>query len=115
VQELEKKAEQRFRAEEQSLNEKLEAADRKISELQSKKEGAGSMLLSPEQVKELEAARDEKLKTRKRLREIKFESNKDIQWVGTQAKLFNIGLMPALVLLAAIGVFVYRENRRKAA
>jgi ABC-type uncharacterized transport system involved in gliding motility auxiliary subunit len=115
VEELQRKAEQRFRAEEQRLNEELDKAERRITELQSQKEGANAMLLSPEQVQELERLRDEKLKTRKRLREIKFESNQDIEWVGTQAKLINIGLMPALVLIAAIGVFLYRETRRKAA
>jgi ABC-type uncharacterized transport system involved in gliding motility auxiliary subunit len=115
VQDLQRQAEQKFRAEEQRLNEELEKAERRITELQSQKEGANAMLLSPEQVAELERLRDEKIKTRKRLREIKFESNKDIEWVGTQAKLFNIGLMPLLVLVAAIGVFVYRQNRRRAA
>lgn len=115
VQEMQREAEQKFRAEEQRLNEELDKAERRITELQSQKEGANAMLLSPEQVAELERLRDEKIKTRKRLREIKFESNKDIQWTGTKAKLFNVGLMPALVLVAAFLVFLYRGSRRKLA
>ena len=113
VEELELQAEQRFRAEERQLTNRLEEAERRINELQAKKEDGSSLILSPEQQREIERIRDEQVKTRKELRNVRHELRKDIESLGTKLKFLNIGLIPLLIGLLAVGLGTYKANRRK--
>jgi len=54
------------------------------------------------------------VKTRKELRAINYERNQDIERIGTVLKFVNIGLMPVLVGVAAVGLSAYRANRKRA-
>jgi ABC-type uncharacterized transport system involved in gliding motility auxiliary subunit len=113
VENLELKAEQRFRAEERQLTSRLEEAERRINELQSTKEDGSSLILSPEQQREIERIREEQVKTRKELRNVRHELRKDIESLGTKLKFLNIGLTPILIGLLALGLGTYKANRRK--
>ena len=66
--ELEREADERFRAEEQALQARLEDTERKLNELQVTQDGSGRLILSPEQQAEIEAFRTEQVETRKKLR-----------------------------------------------
>jgi ABC-type uncharacterized transport system involved in gliding motility auxiliary subunit len=112
VLEIRKQAETSFHQKEKELEDKLADTERKITELQANKDNKSSAILSPEQQKMIEGFRDEKVKTRKELRRVKHEMQKDIEGLGTTVKFANIGLMPALVILAAIGLAVLRSSRR---
>jgi ABC-type uncharacterized transport system involved in gliding motility auxiliary subunit len=112
VAEIRRDAETRFRQKEKELEDKLADTERKISELQSNKEGTSAMILSPEQQAEIERFREERLKTRKELRKVKHELQKDIEGLGTKLKFVNVGLMPFVIILSALGLAAFRSSRR---
>jgi gliding motility-associatede transport system auxiliary component len=113
VEELKRAAEQNFRAEEQRLTSELDRAEREINELLSKKQGTGATILTPEVQSKIEGIRAQQVETRKRLRTVRHELNKDIENLGTKIKLVNIGLIPALVAVLAVGLSTYKANRRR--
>jgi ABC-type uncharacterized transport system involved in gliding motility auxiliary subunit len=115
VQELQRTAEQSFRAEEQKLIDEREKTERRLDELLSKKDDANATLMSPEAQAEISKLRDQMVATNKRLREVRHDLNKDIEWLGVKLKFLNVGIVPGLVLVAALLVFFYRQNRRKLA
>ncbi len=113
VAELRRQAEDRYRAEEQRLEAKLEETEQRINELQSQKEGGvASLILSPEQRAEIEAFRQEQKETRKKLREVRHQLSKEIENLGSWLKWTNMLGMPLLWLAAGIAVFALRESRK---
>ena len=115
VQELQRSAEQSYRAEEQKLVDERGKTEKRLDELLSKKEDANATLMSPEAQAEISKLRDSMVATNKRLREVRHDLNKDIEWLGVKLKFLNVAVVPGLVLIAALLVFVYRQNRRKLA
>jgi len=109
---LRREAEQRFAAREQALNEQLRQTERKLSELQSKKDTASSLILSPEQSAEIENFQKERLATRKALRDVQYDLRRDIERLETWIKVVNIGLVPALLCVAALALLGWRRQRR---
>lgn len=113
VQDIQRDAEKRFHDEEKQLKAKLSDMERKINDLQSKKVGSSALMLSPEQQSEIDRFRSEQVKTRKELRNVQHELRKNIENLGTDLKFINIGLIPFMVILVAIGLGVYRHKRMK--
>ena len=101
VEALQRDAEAQFRDKEQALQERLTQTEQQISELQSQKDEASAMLLSPEQKQAIDGFRDEQLKIRKELRAVQHELRKNIEQLGVILKFINIGLVPVLILLLA--------------
>jgi ABC-type uncharacterized transport system involved in gliding motility auxiliary subunit len=112
VVEIRKQADTSFRQKEKELEDKLADTEKKLSDMQSSKDSKNSLILTPEQQKAIEGFKDEKIKTRTQLRKVKHEMQKDIESLGTTLKFVNIGLMPALVILAAIGAAALRSSRK---
>jgi ABC-type uncharacterized transport system involved in gliding motility auxiliary subunit len=112
IEAMRKDAEQRYLAREQALQEELAATERRLTELQSEKEDAGSQILSPEQRAEIERFREEQVATRKELRAVQHELRKDIDRFQLWIKVVNIGLVPLLVGLTAAGVASWRTRRQ---
>lgn len=110
---IRREAEARFREQEQLLTARLAETEAKIAELQSQRNDAGNMLLSPEQREEIDRFRDEQVKTRKELRAVQHNLQRDIERLGTQVKFINIALVPVLVLIVAALVGLTRSRRRK--
>jgi ABC-type uncharacterized transport system involved in gliding motility auxiliary subunit len=119
VKEIQKDAEQRFLSKEQELQKRLQETEQKISELQRKRpdaagaQGGGGIILTAEQQQEIEKFRQDQVATRKELREVKHQLNQDIERLGTRLKFANMGLMPLMVGVAAVGLGMYRVNRRR--
>jgi ABC-type uncharacterized transport system involved in gliding motility auxiliary subunit len=113
VESLKKSAEQRFRAQEQELQTKYEAAEQRINEMLSKSQGQSLELLSADVQKEIDKAREEQTTTRKELREVRRSLNKDIEDLGTRVKAINIALIPALLVVFALGLSRWQRLRRK--
>lgn len=111
-QELQKEADQRFAATAQALEAQLQETERKLNELQGQKADGSSLILSPEQEAELDRFQQERLATRKRLREVQYELRKDIEGVESWIKVVNIGVVPALLGLVAVGLASWRRGRR---
>jgi len=112
VEEIRAASEERFREEEQKLEAELAEAEKRLTELQSKKEGAvSSLIITPEERAEIERFRQKRIETRKKLRDVKFSLKKDIDALGTRVKMANF-LVPLLVALAGIAFWVIRSTSK---
>lgn len=111
---MQKVAEQSYRSQEKELEDKVQQAQTKITQLQSQKPaGAGAMLLSPEQQTEIDKLRKEMAASNKELRQVRFNLRRDIDGLYDRLKFLNIVFIPALVTLGAVGLGWYRVSRQR--
>lgn len=116
VDEIRRTAEQNYRAEEQRLSDERANVERELNDLLSKSSGTTEqVLMSPEVQTKIEDLRKSLVDTNRRLREVRFNLNRDVESLGTRLKVLNILVVPLVVIAAALLVFFYRLNRRKSA
>lgn len=115
VNEIRREAELQFRAKEQELTEALNATERKLVELESAKPGSSgeALVLSEEQEAEIERFRQQKVSIRKELRTVLHDRQKSIKELEFNLRLFNIALMPVLVIIAGVLVALWQTQRRR--
>ena len=106
-------AELKYRAKEQELVSRLEAAEGKLNELQAQRQDPESPQFTPEQEEELENFRQEKVKIRRELRDVQFELRRDIERIQSWIKFINIGLVPFLLTVIAVGSWVFRRKKQR--
>lgn len=106
-------AELEFREKEQELIRRLEETEQRLVELEESKQGGDSLILSPEQQEELVRFRQEKVAIRKDLRDVRRNLRRDIDNLDTRLKFFNVGLIPILIGISALGAGLWRVHRRK--
>ncbi len=111
VNDIKRNAEAQFRQQEQMLEAKLEETEQKIAELQQERTG-NELLLSPEQEQAIENFRLEQLNTRKELRAVQFELQRNVERLGTILKFINIGLVPLLIGIIAVTMGMLRTRRK---
>ena len=111
VEQIRRDAEAQFRAQEQELQARLEETEQKIVQLQQES-GESDLLLTQEQADEIEKFRLEQIKTRKELRAVQHELQKNIERLGTQLKFINIGLIPLIIALLALIAGIHRARRK---
>ncbi|HMN41787.1 MAG TPA: Gldg family protein [Phycisphaerales bacterium] len=116
IEELRLDAQQKYQAKEQELQKKLADTERQINEMQQKRPDAKDtrVVLTPEQQKEIEKFRAQMVETRKELRNVKFNLDKDTRSLQNRLMALNIGLMPAVIAIFALGLAAYRTSRRAA-
>jgi ABC-type uncharacterized transport system involved in gliding motility auxiliary subunit len=114
VQEIQREAEAQFRDRERALQQKLDDAERKLSELQGK-ESNGDMLLTPEQKTEIDRFRQEQVKTRKELRAVQLDLRRNIERLGTVLTFINTALVPLLIIIIAIAASIMSNRARSRA
>jgi ABC-type uncharacterized transport system involved in gliding motility auxiliary subunit len=114
VEEIQRKAEREYLAEEQALQEKLRETETRLNELQRARPNQGELLLTPEQKAEIENFRAQRIETRKQLRAVQHNLRRDIERLGTTLKVINIGAVPAAITVLAVVLGVVRVARRKA-
>jgi ABC-type uncharacterized transport system involved in gliding motility auxiliary subunit len=117
ISELRQSAELQYLAKERELMARLDQTEQRLNELERGKQGdqAGSgesLILSAAQQQELENFRQEKLRIRKELREVRHQLGKDIESLETWIKLVHLGLIPLLVAAAGIWLGLRRSRRR---
>ena len=113
VQAMRLAAEQKFQTEERKLKETLDKAKGRIAELESRAQAAPGSLLTQEQQAEILTVRGELLKTRKQLRDVQRDLNRDIDGLEAKVKFANVGLMPlAVAIIAAFMSLVALRRRR---
>ena len=110
VQEIQRESELKFRSKERELLGKIEALQAKIVELQRKDSGGGEML-SKEQTDAVSEARREMVRDRAELREVQFALQQDVKSLDTRLKILNIGAIPLLIGIFAIGLWLVRRAR----
>jgi ABC-type uncharacterized transport system involved in gliding motility auxiliary subunit len=113
VEELQREADARFRETEQRLQAELDDTERRLGELQQAREDQGSLLMSPEQERELDRFREEQLRIRKELRAVQRELDSSIDNLGAWLKLTNIVLFPLGLALIAFAAYLLRRARRR--
>jgi ABC-type uncharacterized transport system involved in gliding motility auxiliary subunit len=118
VDEIRRRAEVRYLAQEERLRAKLAETERRLSDLQQQGEGpeSRSMIITPAQQAEIARFRTDIAQTRLALREVQHKLREDIDRLGVWLRVINIGLIPLLVgavalVLAALG----RRRRARAA
>jgi ABC-type uncharacterized transport system involved in gliding motility auxiliary subunit len=112
VEGLRRVADDRFRAKEQELEQQLRETEDKLSALQSKRSDKPSIILTPEQEKELDQFQEEKLSIRKQLRAVRAGLDEEIKGLGTEVKIVNIVVVPFLFAMAVLLFAIWRRRRR---
>lgn len=105
-------ADQQFLARQRALEQKLETTQKQLADLQSKAQEQSNALLSAEQEAAITTFRDQLLETRRELRGVQRELNRDIEALQVLVKFINIGLMPLVAALVAIGLAIVWRRRR---
>ena len=116
VTEIEQGAVIKYREVEQELENKLRETEAKLQELQEQRTDRkqGTNILSAEQLQEYEKFQNQRLQTRKQLRDVQYNLAKDIDQLGRDLKIINIGAVPAVItVLALIFAFVKRRRQRR--
>jgi len=117
VEAIQRAAELRFRDKEQALNKKLAEVEKKLKELQTKeKAGAGAggaAILTDKQKQAISDFRVEMVKIRRELRQVRLALREDIDALDASIKVINIGAMPALIAVLAIGLALVRRGRAR--
>ncbi|MGD2167423.1 MAG: Gldg family protein, partial [Gammaproteobacteria bacterium] len=112
VEELRLAADAQFRTTEQQLEAELDETESNLAELQAAREDSSSILMTPEQERELQRFLDQQVRIRRELRAVRLNLDRDIEQLGTLLKVANIGLVPLGILLFLLArVFI---GRRKA-
>jgi ABC-type uncharacterized transport system involved in gliding motility auxiliary subunit len=115
VQQIQRQAEERFRATEQQLQDELSETERRLNELQTGQDQGGALILSAEQRQELDRFRDRQLEIRRELRQVRRQLDADIESLGAWLKFLNVWLLPVLLTLAVAGVVWWRRRRARRA
>ena len=112
VRAIQQEAEMQFRQKEQVLQQRLKETERKIQELQSTKEDQTTVILSTEQEAALDGFRQELVATRKELRNVQHELQKNIESLENVVKFLNIGFMPLVIAVGGVVFSAYTMRRR---
>lgn len=113
VENIQREAEAQFRDRERALRQRLTDTEKKLEALQSK-DGEQEMLLTPEQKAEIDAFRQQQVTTRKELRAVQHELDRDIERLGTWLMFINTGLIPLLIAMLAIAIGFSATRSRRA-
>ena len=99
VDELTVIAEQKFRDQEQILQQQLEETEQQLLQLQNQQVEGGALVISPEQQLAIDEFMQKKVTIRKSLRDVRHQLDKDIESLGNWLKLVNIALAPFILIL----------------
>ncbi|WP_430436220.1 Gldg family protein [Oceanibaculum nanhaiense] len=113
IEEMRREADQRFRAQEEALQERLQESLARLEELRSKEAPGGGAILTNAQRAEIAKIQEDILQARRELRTVQRSLREDIDTLQTRLLFLNIGLVPLLVVLAAILVGLARAARRR--
>jgi len=108
---LEVKAMKQWQSEEERLEAALKETQERLTALQQQKTGNERMILSKEQQAELEQFRKTQAETRKQLKDVRKNLNRDIEHLGLTLKVINIALIPLLVI--GFGIFHGVQRRKR--
>jgi gliding motility-associatede transport system auxiliary component len=111
VQKLQRDAERKFREKEQTLTQKLNDLQGKLTKLESSDKG--QVILSDEQQNAANDFRAQMLKTRRELRDVKLALHRDIDRLDGWLKFTNIALVPLAIGIGGVGWSVWRTRKPK--
>ena len=117
VNQMQSEAEAKFRQTEQTLQKHLDDTEKQLRTLRQGPSGgsdqAGTQaVITPEQRAAIDAARKDIVDTRQQLRAVQYDLNRGISRLETELRVFNIVLVPALLVVLAIVLGLVRRARR---
>jgi ABC-type uncharacterized transport system involved in gliding motility auxiliary subunit len=115
IQDIQRDAEQQFRAKEQELLKQLNETQQRLSQLQSDPRGEGSVVLTQEQRDEIDRFREESVRIRRELRDVQYQLRANVDRVSSWVRAINIAAVPVLVALFAIVLALTRRSMRRCA
>ncbi len=116
VKDMEARAGKQWEEKVRVLEAKQRETERKISELQTHKEGGQEQeqILSPEQEKELDDYQKTRVEVGKDLKQVRRNLSKDTESLEFWTKVVNIGAMPAVIALSGLVLAIVKPKRRPA-
>jgi ABC-type uncharacterized transport system involved in gliding motility auxiliary subunit len=121
VSRMQSDAEAQFRQTQQTLQKHLDDVEKQLRTLRSGGAAPGGgegenakadAVITPEQRVAIDAARQDIIETRQKLRAVQLELNRDISHLETGLRVFTIVLVPALLTLLAVGMGILQRRRR---
>jgi ABC-type uncharacterized transport system involved in gliding motility auxiliary subunit len=116
VQDIQSDAEARYRQTEQALRAHLEDVEKQLRGLRTgggESQGrATEAVITPEQRQAIDAARNDILETRRKLRDVQLQLNREISALDTTLRIVNIAAVPALLTVLAITMALIQRTRR---
>ncbi len=122
VSRMQGEAEAQFRQTQQTLQKHLDDVEKQLRTLRSGgttpgggAEGdnaKGEAVITPEQRAAIDAARQDVIETRRKLRAVQLELNRDISHLETGMQVFTIVLVPALLTVLAVAMGILQRRRR---
>ena len=114
VKEMQTKAEESYRSKIKELEDSLAETQRRLNELQQKKEKGQRFILSPEQQTELENFRKKEAEAKIKLKEERKKLRRDIDSLENRLKWLNIAAMPFMVSASGLALAFYKRKRTAA-
>lgn len=111
VAEIQKNAQQRWQAEEQSLTSQINDVQRKLNEMQSQRTDGNRLVLNAQQQSEIARFREDERRVKKQLREVRKSLREDIEQMGRRIVAMNMLFIPLTVTGLGVGVFVRRSRK----
>lgn len=116
VEEIRRKAEARYLAEEQRLEKRIAETERRLAALRAELPAGeeGNALLTDAQEAEMRALQRELAEGRRALRDVQADLRRDVDALGSRLAFINMALVPILVALVWVGLALVRRARRRA-
>jgi ABC-type uncharacterized transport system involved in gliding motility auxiliary subunit len=111
VQELERKAQDRWLDQEQALVRQVEATNEKLRMLEQQKDASQQAILSVEQEQEIARFQAEKLRINRELKTVRRNLRAEIEQLGATVKFVNIFLVPLLIGIGGV-IFAITRGRK---
>ncbi|MFZ0451454.1 MAG: Gldg family protein [Desulfatiglandaceae bacterium] len=108
---LQERAQERWLSKEKELMKQADETNRKLRELEGRKDVSQKLIISPEQEKEVARFRKQKGRIDHELKEVRKNLRADIESLGNILKAINIFLMPLFVVIAGL-LFAFNRHRR---
>jgi len=115
VRAIQQEAEMQYRQKEQALQQRLKDTERQIQDLQKAKGKQTVLILNSEQRSALDGFRQQLVATRKELRGVQHELQKNIESLEGIVKFVNIGFMPLVIVVGGVVMSAYKMRRRRSA
>jgi len=112
VLDLEQRARREWQAREDALTQKLRETQQRLRDMESKKDDNQRFIISPEQQEAVARFREEEIRIKRELKDVRKNLRRDIERLGTKVKAINIALLPLLVGLAGVGYGFYRRGKK---
>jgi len=114
VKKIEAAAQAKFTDKIKELQDSRDKASDRLNELQQQKSQNQKFILSPEQQAEIENLRKTEAKINTDLRNVQKDLRRDVVSLQHHVELINIAAMPLAVIVAGIGLAVFKRKRNSA-